>query len=202
MKRNDKIIFSLAFAIIVAIVSVTFEDFSLKCAEVRENTLRLHILANSDSNDDQRLKLKVRDAVLNEYGKILGGCKDRNSAEKTIVMLKDDIKRTAEKVLIQEGCENSVKVNLTEMYFDNKKYDDNIIMPAGIYDAVRIEIGDAEGKNWWCVMYPPLCVPVYCEEQAQEAADTIKELNSYPAFEARFAVVELGEKLKERLKNH
>ena len=201
MKKSDKIIISMAGALIIGVFSVTMGGFSKQCAAVRSSTLRLHIIANSDSNEDQTLKLYVRDADLEQYGEIMAGCSSRESAEKTIEILKEDIKKTSIKTLKSNNCNDDVTVSLQNMYFDNRKYDDGIIMPAGKYDALRIVIGEGKGRNWWCVMYPPLCIPVACEEEGQEVSKKIMLLSEAPNYEVKFAVVEIVEKIKEKLRD-
>ncbi|MDE5584105.1 MAG: stage II sporulation protein R [Ruminococcus sp.] len=159
---------------------------------LRNGVLRLHILADSDSERDQNLKLKVRDALL-ESG-ILNGADSLESAEKMAVKKLDEIERTAEKTLRENGCNADVSAEITEMYFDEKVYGD-ITMPAGDYTALRVKIGSAEGHNWWCVMYPPLCVPcavgVDDDEAVEEVFFSEKEndiINNPQKYKVRFAV--------------
>lgn len=201
MKRNDRIIFSLALTLLVLFSYVSFYDFSEECRNVRENSVRLHILANSDSENDQRLKLMVRDEILKEYGNVMGSCKNRADAVKKLEGLREDIKNTSVSVLRKEHSLYDVNVHLENMYFDNRDYEDGITMPAGSYDALRIEIGEGRGKNWWCVMYPPLCIPVCCERDSLILKERIKDLRQEKGFEAKFAFVEFSQKFAEKLKN-
>lgn len=159
---------------------------------LRNGVLRLHILADSDSESDQNLKLKVRDALL-ESG-ILDGADSLESAEKTAVKKLDEIEKTAEKTLRENGCNADVSAEITEMYFDERVYGD-ITMPAGDYTALRVKIGSAEGHNWWCVMYPPLCVPcavgVDDDEAVEEVFFSEKEndiINNPQKYRVRFAI--------------
>ena len=118
--------------------------------------VRFHVLANSDSEADQALKLAVRDRVLQEYGDLLETC---TSKEETLAALKNaqqEISETAEAEVLAQGYTYPVRVSLVREEFPFKKYGD-LIFPAGVYDALRIEIGEAKGKNWWCVLYPGLC---------------------------------------------
>ena len=132
--------------------------------------LRLHILANSDSEKDQQLKLMVRDELL-ERG-LFNGAADLDEAERIAKARMSEIVRTAESVLRRNGCMDRVSAELADADFDERVYGD-ITMPAGRYRALRIMIGDARGHNWWCVMYPPLCLPAACEET--EDADSEDE---------------------------
>ncbi len=201
MKRNDRIVFSLALTLLVLFSYVSFFDFSLRCSNIRQNSVRLHILANSDSMEDQRLKLAVRDELLRKYGDVMASCKSRLDALKKLDGIKQDIKETSMAVLKKEGCLHDVNVSLENMYFDNREYGESFTMPAGSYDALRIEIGDANGENWWCVMYPPLCIPVCCEKDSLILKERIKDLREEKGFEAKFAFVEFGQKVAEKLKN-
>ncbi|MBQ9899211.1 MAG: stage II sporulation protein R [Ruminococcus sp.] len=129
--------------------------------ELRGSVLRLHILANSDSDEDQRLKLCVRDALL-ESG-VLSGAGDLSDACALAEERLPEIETLAEEVLRGQGCSCDVHAEIAEMYFDERTYGD-ITMPAGEYTALRVSIGEAKGHNWWCVMFPPLCIPAACGE--------------------------------------
>lgn len=123
---------------------------------IAAKVVRFHVLANSDTEADQSLKLAVRDRVLQEYGDLLQACE--NKAE-TLAVLEDarqKICETAAAEVQAQGYAYPVRVSLVREEFPFKKYDD-LIFPAGVYDALRIEIGAAEGQNWWCVLYPQMC---------------------------------------------
>lgn len=126
--------------------------------QLRGSVLRLHILANSDTEEDQRLKLCVRDALLEHSEELFGESADLEEAEEAATEAMPEIISIAEETLRQQGCDLPVTAQLTDMTFDERVYG-NITMPAGKYRALRIEIGEAKGHNWWCVMYPPLCIP-------------------------------------------
>ena len=133
--------------------------------------VRFHVLANSDSEADQALKLAVRDRVLQEYGDLLETC---TSKEETLAALKNaqqEISETAEAEVLAQGYTYPVRVSLVREEFPFKKYGD-LIFPAGVYDALRIEIGEAKGKNWWCVLYPGLCRSA-CGSYAQPAENDL-----------------------------
>lgn len=123
---------------------------------IAAKVVRFHVLANSDTEADQSLKLAVRDRVLQEYGDLLQACE--NKAE-TLAVLEDarqKICETAAAEVQAQGYAYPVRVSLVREEFPFKKYDD-LIFPAGVYDALRIEIGAAKGQNWWCVLYPQMC---------------------------------------------
>lgn len=134
---------------------------------LRSSVLRLHILADSDTAGDQWLKLQVRDAVL-ESG-IFTGCTSLSDAQKTAARNLGRIENIAENTLRHYGCTLPVKACVTDMHFTERTYGD-MTMPAGDYKAIRILIGSAQGHNWWCVMYPPLCLPAACDAVDDEAA--------------------------------
>lgn len=118
--------------------------------------VRFHVLANSDSEADQALKLAVRDRVLQEYGSLLTACENKGETLAALEKMQQEICETAAAEVSAQGQEYPVRVSLVREEFPFKKYDD-LIFPAGVYDALRIEIGEAEGQNWWCVLYPQMC---------------------------------------------
>ena len=125
---------------------------------------RLHILANSDSPVDQWLKIRVRDAVIQSTDILEGGYSmDRINAD-----LLEEIENIARFTIKSSGFDYDVTAYFTNMYFDTRVYD-GFAIPAGYYDAVRVEIGEGKGKNWWCVLFPPLCAPL--------AGKTIEEIS-------------------------
>ena len=127
-------------------------------AILSEKLVRLHVLANSDEPDDQRLKLEVRDAVLAASA----------HAETIDERLLAELQAAAQTVVVQNGYDYSVQVRYEPYYFDTRRYE-TFALPAGMYDSVRVILGEGAGKNWWCVMYPPLCAGI-CEENLAEIA--------------------------------
>lgn len=117
---------------------------------------RLHVIANSDSDEDQNLKLKVRDSLLNYMNSISKNCSTKEDIISLAVDYKSEFQHIAEQTILNEGFDYNVKINIDNFYFPTKNYGD-ISLPAGFYDALRVEIGEAKGKNWWCVMFPSLC---------------------------------------------
>lgn len=188
----------------VTIFCAGFCGFEENYNDITETVFRLHILANSDSEDDQQLKLKVRDAVLEETAYIF---EDKDSAEESAKAAEsnlDEIKSVAERVIKENGYDYSVRCEVTDMDFDNRVYD-TITMPAGHYKALRITIGEAKGKNWWCVMFPPLCLPAVTDIDEALAdcdgvftAEELDMLQNPENYECRFYVLELIEKLKDK----
>lgn len=188
------------FVLIACIISIACScvcSFGEECSFIRENTLRLHILANSDLPADQALKLKIRDAVLSHSGELFSGCDTRQKMVSAAQEQLSDIQRIAEQTAMHNGYDLPVTVSVTDMFFETRRYD-NVLLPAGTYTAVRIELGEAAGKNWWCVLYPPLCVSAaqtgFTEEEAQ-ISDSLLQQEELPRYRVRLAVVEWWESL-------
>lgn len=150
---------------------------------IAEKVLRFHVLANSDSTEDQALKLAVRDAVGAEMSEALAGATDRASCEKLINANLDRITAAAERVVTEWGYDYTVEAALEEVDFPVKTYGD-YTFPAGKYEALRVVIGAGEGHNWWCVMYPNMCFSgsVY-EVVDEEAGEKLREVLSEEEYE-------------------
>ena len=127
--------------------------------KIYDDVIRLHVLANSDSEEDQALKLKVRDGVLEAVGELLADCPDRESAIKRLSGKDslDEVERAARAVIASEGYEYDVSVSLGEERYPTRTYE-SLCFPSGTYTSLRVQIGEAEGKNWWCVLFPRLCL--------------------------------------------
>ena len=168
------------------------------CAEnVAKNTLRLHILANSDSEFDQELKLKVRDALLSSGNELFSGETSVENAREVLLLNKEALLFTAQQVIRENGMDYPVSVTLTEEYFATRSYGD-VTLPAGKYTVLRVIIGSGEGHNWWCVMFPPLCLPAVSEKTELDAyytEDGVTLTKTNPGYEPRFKIAEWYEKL-------
>lgn len=151
--------------------------------DIAGKVLRFHVLANSDSKEDQALKLAVRDAVGVEMSEALAGVKDRAACEKIINANLNRITATAERVVAEWGYDYKVKAALEEVDFPVKTYGD-YTFPAGKYEALRVVIGEGEGHNWWCVMYPNMCFSgsVY-EVVDEDAGERLREVLSEEEYE-------------------
>ncbi len=119
--------------------------------------LRFHIVADSDSAEDQQLKLKVRDGIAELTDKLFKDAKSKQEAIEIANENKEQLRACAEQILQQEGCKDSVHIEIKNLYFPTKSYE-NVTFPAGNYDAIEITLGEGKGKNFWCVMFPALCV--------------------------------------------
>ena len=125
--------------------------------QIYDSVVRLHVIANSDSDADQELKLKVRDAVLAEMSSLVGDCCDRESALTVLGSSLEHISSVAQKTVYENGYDYPVSVSLGEEKYPTKNYE-AACFPAGTYSSLQIKIGDADGKNWWCVLFPTLCL--------------------------------------------
>lgn len=132
--------------------------FARNCDELRADTLRLHVVANSDGDEDQAVKLLVRDALLDHCSDFLEGATTSDEAALLAKMRAAEIEQIAAGVLAENGFDYGVSATVTDMYFEQRSYGD-VTLPAGYYTALRVELGEAKGQNWWCVIFPTLCVP-------------------------------------------
>lgn len=156
MKKNLKMIVILAFLLFIytSICAISYaENIS---SNLSDSMFRLHVLANSDSKEDQALKYKVRDSLLSYMNSICGNCKTKQEAISLVEKNKYTFEQIAKNTIEEEGYSYDVTINIGNFEFPTKTYGD-ISLPAGYYDALRVEIGEAKGQNWWCVMFPPLC---------------------------------------------
>lgn len=172
--------------------------FANKCESISDKVFRLHILANSDSKEDQELKLKVRDRVLKETSSLFKSAHCKEDAKKLALENIDNIKKIAEDEIHINGFSYNAKVEVVDMFFDTRQYD-NIKLPAGSYNALRILIGQGKGHNWWCVMFPQLCIGSATEEDninnilPEDQASIVDNSENY---EVKFKVVECFYKIK------
>ena len=134
--------------------------------EIADKLIRLHVVANSDSDVDQRIKLSVRDAVLSEIAPALANVKTRDRAETILRDELDSITRAADDELACLGSNDTAVVTLTDEAFPTRYYD-TFTLPAGHYMSLRVTIGAGKGHNWWCVVFPPLCEASAVEDAAQ-----------------------------------
>lgn len=190
---------SLTFAILAVFMVVGGTVLQARQQALAGKLIRLHVVANSDSNYDQAVKLQVRDAVLSETQRLL------NDADNPKQALSDglgEIEAVASERLRALGCEVPVRVTLGKEVFPTREYD-TFTLPAGVYESLRVSIGAAEGHNWWCVVFPSICLSASMDEleQAAEAAGiTEGELRlitgESEGYVLKFKVLELLQALK------
>lgn len=190
MKRLE---LSMLLALIFTAV-LSFLSFEGECREIRESVLRMHVLANSDSDDDQELKLAVRDRLLEETEELFSSAETREEAKKAVLAEKERFETAAREEIVNRGYDYDVKIEVGRAWFDTREYG-NITLPAGNYEAVNVYIGKGEGKNWWCVMFPQLCLPAASGDEL-EAVLTEEQANITEGdYQVEFYLVELFQRL-------
>ena len=200
IKRFILLTFLLILYIFISAVSYT----NAVCSDIQESVFRLHVIANSDSTEDQNLKYIVRDSVIDYINEI---SKDATSKDEVIAIAEEhltEIEEIALQTVKDNGCDYPVKVSIGNFAFPSKKYGD-ITLPPGYYDALKIEIGEATGQNWWCVMFPPLCFVdvtsgVVPEESKEIMKDNLTD-EEYDLISGKSADVEIKFKIVEVLQN-
>lgn len=192
MKKKNTLFSVLTILLAVLVLAVVPTDAE---GAVYEDTVRLHILANSDSEEDQNLKLRVRDAILNEYGERLSKIESTDEAKLALSALVPKIEEFAKEKISAEGYSYDVSVTLSEEWYETREYQD-FTLPRGYYSSVRVIIGDGAGKNWWCVMFPPLCLDMATENAPSD--DAVKKYSSEEfvlisknGYNAKFKVLEI-----------
>ncbi len=157
---------------IIAILCCLFLFFGLMPvhgeSEVYDSVLRLHVLANSDSDEDQALKLKVRDAVLEKSRELFPECETRDEAMNVINENLALLEAEAARVIDENGYDHSVSVELSEEVYPTKDYE-SFCFPSGSYMSLRVIIGEGEGQNWWCVLFPPMCLSAATKTNPDDA---------------------------------
>lgn len=206
IKRNREIARKLEnslFCGLVISVLLSIISFGASCGEIRQDVLRMHVIANSDSAEDQAVKLKVRDAVLEAGEDLFDGTLTAEGAEQVLDSDIERLQNAAQNVLTENGFDYGVRVEIGKDYFNTRTYDGEVTLPAGEYEAVRVILGEGQGQNWWCVMFPPMCLPA--AEADTEISDVLTKneedvVKSNPKYEARFKIVELFENFYRKIK--
>lgn len=191
---------ALCFGLISAIF-LSLAVFDARCEDLRKNVLRLHIIANSDNADDQNLKLEIRDEILSQSTDLFDTAIDITSAKIIAEQRLLEFKEIAEQVISDNGFDYTVSVKLDKSFFETRVYDD-FTLPAGIYDSLLITIGEGKGKNWWCVIFPEICVSAaskgdLTDTVSNESANVAK---SQKRYKAEFKIVEVYQKIKKLIK--
>ena len=199
MKLKHFLLISLLLVIFLIFNLVSYSNSVF--AGLQENIFRLHILANSDSEEDQALKLEIRDSVISYMETINNSSKTKEETINNVNINLENIKQVAEKKLRELGYDYEVSLEVGNFYFPTKYYG-NISLPAGNYDALKINLGEAKGQNWWCSLFPPLCFidisSGYLEEDDQEILeDNLSEeefmlvSSSSPDIKLKFKLLEI-----------
>ncbi len=203
MKKIKIAEISIAIGLIVSIVFSVI-GFGAECNEIRNNVIRLHILANSDNEKDQAVKLLVRDELLSCGSSLFSGTVNQNNAEEILEREKGLLTEKANKVLSENGFDYKANIYLVNEYFETRNYE-TFTLPAGKYMALKVILGNGNGHNWWCVMFPPLCLPAASQKTETEIIFGEKgaEIITSPVkYEIRFKLVEIIEKIKNNIINY
>lgn len=180
MTKKQILVFCTAAVIIVAAVmlSQVVINTAVMKSDIASRVLRLHIIAEDNEPKNQLLKLCVRDRIIRDFSDIFGGCQNIGECERAAADNLDKIKAAAEDELIKMGNPSAVQAYIGRSEFPTKEYG-KIALPRGEYTALKIEIGKGGGRNWWCVMYPPLCITegnaVISPESAQKLKETLSD---------------------------
>lgn len=191
-----KLIIKSACIAFVLTVIYSVIPFEAQCSEISEDVFRLHILANSDSEADQSLKIKVRDRVLEFTEDLFNSATSKAEAESIISDNLQSIANVACQTVFDNGYDYNVTAEITNMYFSTRYYE-GYTLPSGMYDALRITIGEGEGHNWWCVMYPSICISS-AEEKDSKAKEVLNDdeydIVHNEQYQYKFKIVEMFEK--------
>lgn len=196
-----KTVLRIEASILVALIfccALNINAFSEQCESIRNKMLRMHVIANSDTEEDQALKLKVRDAVLLAGNEIFDGSITAQDAKEKIEPYIEFLESVALETIKNEGFDYCVKITVEKEYFETRTYDNSVTLPAGYYTAVKVIIGEGEGQNWWCVMFPPMCLPAAdaeCEISDVLTEDEIKIVTETEKYKFKFKIVELLEEI-------
>ena len=187
---------SLCIAFVLTVIYSVI-PFQAECEQISNEVFRLHILANSDSEEDQSLKLRVRDSLLKYTDRLFSEAENSDEAERIARDNLESLRAVAQREVYANGYDYKVKAEVVNMYF-NTRYYERYTMPAGMYDALRITIGSGEGHNWWCVMYPSICISSAVETD-KRVEDTFsqnqQEIVKGNEYQYKFKVVEIFEKI-------
>ena len=177
-----KMISILCFLLFIYTWICAFSYASSVSNDISNCVFRLHVIANSDSKEDQDLKYKVRDDLIEYMNNICKNCISKEEAIELANTYKDNFEQIALNRIHNEGFNYDVKIEIGNFEFPTKQYGD-IYLPSGFYDALKVEIGKAKGQNWWCVMFPPLCfVDISSGIVPEESKEYIKENMSKEEF--------------------
>ncbi len=191
-KRVDKILLS-GFLLTLLF---TFIGFSADCENISEKVLRMHVLANSDTEYDQRVKIYVKDEVSLYAAQLVENAQDADEAQEVLIKNTQGIEKVANDALKEINVDYGATVRIDTAYFGTREYED-FVLPAGKYESLQVYLGDAAGQNWWCVVYPSLCISAASEdyeEFSKEEQDIIKNSDDY---EISFKIYEWYIELKK-----
>ena len=186
MKKSE---ISIIVGLFIALAVAFFTDTNFQAESIRNQTLRLHIIANDDSAHSQMIKNQVRDVIVNTAASLYCRAEDYKDALQITKENLEYLKQITDNTLYNLGASYTSQCSVEQFYFDTTEYDD-FTMPRGKYTALTIRLGDAQGKNWWCVVYPTLCISTSGEYEDDDSNTFIETEN----FRLKFKTVELWQK--------
>ena len=205
--------FLLSIVIILFLAISAFSYVNAISTNLADSVFRLHVIANSDSQEDQNLKYKVRDSLIEYMNTLVNSSYSKEDVIKIAKEHLNEFKNIAQNVIKENEFDYPVNVEIGNFAFPSKTYGD-ISFPSGFYDALKVEIGESKGQNWWCVMFPPLCfvdvtsgvVPEESKENLEddlgtEEYDIISESNDNTYVNIKFKIIEFFENMKIKLAN-
>lgn len=200
LKKIKKICILFTLLLLYICISAYSYVYSVS-KDLSNNVFRLHVIANSDSKEDQDLKYKVRDNLINYMNSLCQDCTNKEEVIKIAENNKEEFKKIAKDTIESEGFDYDVNVEIGNFLFPTKTYGD-ISFPSGFYDALKIKIGNASGKNWWCMLYPSLCfVDMTSGIVPDESKETLKDSlsneeynliadSNRPSYSFKFKIIE------------
>ena len=179
--------------VIILTCLVSMSRFNVSCQKIRGDVLRLHVIADSDSEEDQSLKLKVRDRILSETGDLFLTSTSYEEAVELTNKILPQIIDAAEDEIRANGFDYTVQAKLDYTDFDTRHYE-GYTLPAGEYLALNVTIGEGQGRNWWCVMFPSICLSPSLDLDDKLSEDEIDVIKGYDNYKVKFKLVEWYEK--------
>ena len=177
MKTSNRILICVVIFMAIIIIAGALPIHGEQ--RIYDTVVRLHVLANSDSEDDQALKLEVRDSILDTVGEATRECRTQDEAAEAIRALMPELEERAERTVRERGFDYDVSLELSEEYYQTREYE-SCAFPAGEYLSLRVRIGKAEGQNWWCCLFPPLCLSAASSEARESNEDAFISVGFTP----------------------
>lgn len=194
------------FASFITVLIITCLWAEAPAKQVRDSVLRFHIVASSDLQADQQNKLAVRDGIASLCAKLFESSDSKAESMRIASENANNIESAANRILSERGSEDSVKVSVRKRFFPTRHYD-GVSLPAGVYDTIDVQIGAAEGKNFWCVMFPEICIGSSLDKNQEKMSEVLTDdaaelvTESTPTVRFKFRIIEIIENIRNKLKS-
>ena len=187
---------SIMFGLLTAIF-LSVAGFDTACEDLRGNILRLHIIANSNSAIDQKLKLEIRDGILSRSEELLGGADCYDAAVINAKASLTEVEELANDIIKEKGFDYTASARIGDSYFETREYE-SFTLPAGVYKSLIIDLGKSEGQNWWCVIFPEICLPAASDAALTDSVseDSASIATHSERYIMKFKTVEIYENIK------